>query len=175
MSCDASPSTAGRSNSELPLLLLDVDGVVNDLRAHQMLGVLGDDQAAGQLGVTLLHSHGYRLAVPHYMPELIRELAGRADTWWCTTWRGWANDELAAHLRVGPFPVIDPEGTDRFSSDWKVDCVRPLAKAALAAGRAVVWIEDFEGEIPDIEGIVLVDTTERGVLTWADLPLEVFD
>ena len=160
-----------------PLVYLDVDGVINDLNAHLMLGLLGgeDPDAAGQLGIELVRSHGFTLAVPIYMPELIRELTSRAETWWCTTWRDWANDELAAHLGVGPFPVIDPDGSDRSGRDWKPEKVGRLVESALAQGRAVVWIEDFNGDLPDLTGVIFVDTGERGVLTWADLPLDVFD
>ena len=163
--------------AKLPLLLLDVDGVINDLNAHMMLGLLGDESTNGadQLGVELVRSHGFTLAVPLYMPELIRELTARAETWWCTTWRDRANDELARHLGVGPFPAIDPDGSDRSSRDWKLEKVRRLVEAALAQRRAVVWIEDFNGDLPDLEGVIFVDTGERGVLTWADLPLGVFD
>ena len=160
-----------------PLLLLDVDGVINDLNAHLMLGLLGgeDPDAAAKLGIELVRSHGHTLAVPVYMPELIRELTSRAETWWCTTWRDRANDELAAHLSVEAFPVIDPDGSENEGRDWKARHVRPLVEAAQEAGRSVVWIEDFNGDLPDLEGVVFVDTGERGVLRWADLPLDVFD
>ena len=160
-----------------PLLLLDVDGVINDLNAHLMLALLGgeDSDAAEQLGIELVRSHGHTLAVPEYMPELIRELTSRAETWWCTTWRERANDELATHLSVEAFPVIDPNGGENEGHDWKAKHVRPLVEAAQEAGRAVVWIEDFNGDLPDLEGVVFVDTGERGVLRWADLPLDVFD
>jgi hypothetical protein len=57
---------------------------------------------------------------------------------------------------------------------WKAKAARPLVEEALAAGRPVVWIEDFNGELPDLADVTYVDTGERGVLRWADVPLEVF-
>ncbi len=159
-----------------PLLLLDVDGVINDLEAVMMLRFLGDgvrDRAA-ELGVEVVRSHGHWLAIPTYMPELIGELTSRSETWWCTTWREWANDELAAHLGVGPFPAID-DGNDTLGTAWKAPTARPLVEAAVAEGRPVVWIEDFCGQLPDLAGVTYVDTGERGVLRWSDVPLEVFE
>ncbi len=90
------------SLNHLPLLLLDVNGVINDLNAP------------------------------------------------C---RALANDELAARLGVGPFPAIDPHGNERFGTGWKTEHVRPLAEAALGEGRSVVWIEDFNGVLPDLSKI----------------------
>jgi hypothetical protein len=58
---------------------------------------------------------------------------------------------------------------------WKAEAARPLVEAAVAAGRAVVWIEDFEGDVPGLEGVTYVDTGERGVLRWSDVPLDVFE
>jgi hypothetical protein len=49
-----------------------------------------------------------------------------------------------------------------------------LIEEALGAGRHVVWIEDFNGMLPEIEGVTYVDTGEHGVLRWSDVPLEVY-
>ena len=128
---------------------------------------------AEQLGVEMIGSGIHRAAVPLYMPELIKELTSGAETWWCTTWRDVANRELAAHLGVGRFPAIDPDGDSRLGHEWKIEHVRPLAEAAIGQGRSVVWIEDFDGDLPDIDGIVYIDTGERGVLQRSDVPLDV--
>lgn len=157
-----------------PLLLLDVDGVINDLEAVMMVRMLDEPRArAEQLGVEVIESHGHWLAIPGYMPELIQELAARSETWWCTTWRLRANDEIAAHLGVGPFPAID-DGLETLGLEWKIESSRELVSAAVAVGRDVVWIEDFNGELPGLSGVTYVDTGERGVLRWADVPLDVY-
>ena len=163
------------AESDRPLLLLDVDGVINDLEAKMMIRTLGEGgrDRAEQLGVEMIRSHGYWLAIPTYMSELIGALTARSETWWCTTWRERANDELAAHLGVGPFPVID-DGMRSQDAAWKAAAARPLVEDARAAGRAVVWIEDFCGRLPDLAGVTYVDTGERGVLRWSDVPLDVF-
>ncbi len=160
-----------------PLVLLDMDGVVNDLQALDVLLPLGPDspQVAQNLGVTLMHSYGFPLAIPYYMPELIQELAVRAEIWWCTTWREAANDDIAGHLGVGPFPVIDREGYDLSGLDWKIRNVRPLVERAQRRGRKVIWIEDFDGDLPDLDGIVYIDTGERERLQPSDIPLDVFE
>ncbi len=135
-----------------PLILLDVDGVVNDLGAARGL--------ARPWACHVVSSHGFDLYVPDYMPALVRHLAHLAEVWWCTTWRHRANDELAAHLGVGPFPVVDA-GTDSPLVEWKPAAARPLVAAALAAARRVFWIEDFYGLAPADElpaGVVYVDT-----------------
>ena len=158
-----------------PLLLLDVDGVINDLEAVMMLRMLKGDRAdrAAQLRVEAVESYGRHLAVPLYMPELISELTSRSETWWCTTWRERANDEIAAHLGVGPFPALDPEG-HAVGLEWKVQHARPLVAGATAQDRHVVWVEDFNGDLPDLAGVTYVDTGERGVLRWSDVPVDVF-
>ena len=122
-----------------PLLLLDVDGFINDIKAVMVLRMLSSDKAdrAAQLGIQLLKSHEHHLAVPFYMPELMSNLTSRSETWWCTTWRERANDEVAAHLAVGPFPVPDPHG-HAVGLEWKLDHARPLVANATAEGRSVV-------------------------------------
>jgi hypothetical protein len=47
---------------------------------------------------------------------------------------------------------------------------RPVAETALAGGRKVIWIEDFDGADPGIGGVELVDTADLGYLTHSHLP-----
>ena len=58
--------------------------------------------------------------------------------------------------------------------EWKIESCRDLVEDAVGAGRPVVWIEDFNGELPDLHGVTYVDTGERGVLRWSDIPLDVY-
>ena len=156
-----------------PLLLLDVDGVINDLEAVMKIRPFGSDaqERAAELDVDLIRSHGFWLAIPHTMPDLIQELTAHFETWWCSNWRGQANDEIAKHLGVGPFPVID-DGEGAFGWKWKVDAARPLVEAAVAEDRCVAWIGDFCGDVPELPGVTYIDTGERRALDWAHLGLE---
>ena len=150
-----------------PLVLLDVDGVIND--------ILLVGETFGRWETEFITSHGYEVAIPDYMPELIQNLCSVAEVHWCTTWRDRANDEIAAHLGVGPLPVVDDGTTSRYV-DWKSAAAYELAQRALDEGRRVCWIEDFWGDEPYDEmpdGVQFVDTAAlewRAVLMPHDLP-----
>jgi hypothetical protein len=164
---DSAPRT--NRDGRRPLVLVDVDGVINDLGF--LLGV------QRSWPTCLLRSHGFVVAVPAYMPELMRHLTRVAEVWWCTTWREAANDEIARHLGVGPLKVVD-DGTGNRYVDWKPPVARPVAEAALAAGRRVYWIEDFAGDAPRSEmpdGVVFIDTAAGGefVLLPEHLPTDL--
>ena len=154
-----------------PLVLLDIDGVLHDRSA--LLEVRWSDdprEAADRLDVTVITSHGHRLAFPRYMPELVQHLAGAAELWWCTTWRHRANDEIRDHLGIDPLPVVD-DGTRSVGLDWKVRTATPLIYEALTHDRTVYWIEDFHGIYPEFEHrVTYVDTGATGILRWSDLP-----
>src|SRR5690606_12357856 len=91
-----------------PVVLLDVDGTVNAVAIPKPHGARWPE----------FRSHGYRVRTPDYMPRLVQKIAGVAEVHWCSTWRDWANDKIADHLGVGPFPVVD-DGSDDRGADWK--------------------------------------------------------
>ena len=122
-----------------PLVLLDVDGVINDLDfagAH-----------SGEWKATVFQSNGFILAIPDFMAGLIQEISNVCEVHWCTTWRDKANGDIADFLGVGPFPVVD-DGTDDRYVGWKSAAAYAVAEDALRDGRRVLWIEDFYGELP---------------------------
>ena len=136
-----------------PLVLLDVDGVINDLKR------LRRDSADLSTHSTLT-SNGFRVVVPTYMPVLIQWLCSVAEVHWCTTWRHRANDDIARHLGIPVLPVVD-DGTDDRHVGWKAAAAHDLAAAALAEGRRVLWIEDFYDDPPVDEmpmGVEFLDT-----------------
>jgi hypothetical protein len=157
-----------------PLALLDIDGVLHDRQALLSVRSSEDPQAtADQLDVTVITSHGHRMAFPRYMPGLVQHLAKATELVWCTTWRQRANDEIRAHLGIDKLPVVD-DGTRSVGLDWKVRTAMPLIGEAAAEDREVYWIEDFHGVYPKIESVVTyIDTGAAGILRWSDLP-EVF-
>lgn len=130
----------------VPLVFLDIDGVINDIGADRILNMLSDslEDRARRLGVDIVTVRGRPMAVPVHVPSLIQALAANAETWWCTTWRRHANGPLTDHLDVGPFPVVDPYGHD-VSLARKVEAATPMVPEALESGREVVWSEDFNG------------------------------
>lgn len=138
-------------SSQRPLVLLDVDGVINDLKC--LGGDVPDDY-------DVVRSNGYKVYVPHHMPALVQWLCSVAEVHWCTTWRDRANHEIARHLGIGPLLVVD-DGTDDRHVDWKAAAAFSLAQNALDSGRRVVWIEDFYDDAPVHSmpvGVEFVDT-----------------
>jgi hypothetical protein len=153
-----------------PLVLLDVDGVINDLE------VLAGQRRPWR--TDLVHSNGFAVMVPDYMPALIQALVDTCEVWWCTTWRDRANSEIASHLGIPDLPVVTDGSLSR-RVDWKAGAAYELVTAALGSGRSVYWIEDFYGDPPEGElppGVVFIDTTLRNprcVLHEDDLPNEL--
>ena len=152
-----------------PLVLLDVDGVINDL------GYLRGTTRPWATAV--VPSHGFQICIPDYMPALLQHLAGRSEIRWCTTWRLRANDEIARHLGIGPFPAVD-DGSKRRDVSWKAQAACALAERTLAEGRRVLWIEDFYGAPPTLQmprGIEFIDTAAHNecVLLPSHLPTDL--
>ena len=151
-----------------PLLLLDVDGVVNDLPS--VMGIQRPwPEERHPIG-------GIELAVPLHIPPLVEYLDLLCEIHWCTTWREMANQILPDLIGIGPYPVVgadDPADT----WGWKSRCAAPIAEAALAAGRDVYWLEDFEEVLPEgmPEGVRYLDTAADGfyVLLPHHLPPEL--
>jgi hypothetical protein len=108
--------------------MLDVDGVINDLRWSSPFSIA---------------SHGFRLHIPDYMPKLIQAIHGRAEVRWLTTWREWANDDIAPFLGIPSLEAIT-DGTEERHVGWKPMAALPHVLEALEAGRKVYWIEDHE-------------------------------
>jgi hypothetical protein len=165
-------SSRPKEHTPRPLVLLDVDGVINDAEMLVAIRLADDSEAAAeQLEIDVIESHGHHVAVPRYMPGLIQALVAECEVLWCSTWRSFANDEIAAHLGIGPLLVVD-DGTLSAGTAWKAGAARPAINDALAAGRPVIWIEDFGGTFPDIDGVTFIDTAEWGVLRPIDLDVE---
>ncbi|MEY3823651.1 MAG: domain in Swiss Army Knife repair protein, partial [Actinomycetota bacterium] len=99
-------SMTNTTDNPNPLILLDIDGVINDLNA---LGGLDRDW-----GIDQVYSHGHMVHIPDYMGWLIRQLTDVAEVHWCTTWRHRANDEIAEHLGIDQLPVVDDGTKSRF-------------------------------------------------------------
>lgn len=115
------PVRAGR-----PVLLLDVDGVVNPYDGGCPPGYAEHDLFPGEEPVRINPDHG----------RWIIELLGHYDVVWATGWNDEANDRLAPLLGIAPLPVLTmPAGP-----------FRPADKlpriAAFAHGRPAAWLDD---------------------------------
>jgi len=155
--------------SVLPLVLLDVDGVINDLPAS-----LGMERPWPHRRLDLGRA---TICIPLFVPPLLQYLDLVSDIWWCTTWGDMANQVLTPVLEIGPYPVVGAD-TDQSGHGWKARAAHPIATEAIREGRRVYWIEDFEGDTPDgamPDGVTYVDTAAQGeyVLLPQHLPSEL--
>lgn len=139
-------SPAEGSGMPRPVLLRDVDGVLNALSSSPDLSIWKDWQHArvrnriGEWSVL-------------WSPSVIRRVLGwveqdLVDVHWLTTWMGDANEELAAVLGLPRLPVLG----SGFSTDpalssggsvfgwWKADVVDEFLADRL--GTPFVWVDD---------------------------------
>jgi hypothetical protein len=157
-------------DSSLPLVFLDVDGVIVDTRALR-----GEPRP---WTVKEVETARFPVSIPDFMPTLIQALHEVTELWWCTSWGEGANREIGRFLGLPRLPVVWRE-VDATVEDWKVAGTRPLARAALRVGRRVVWIEDFDGYPPEgamPSGVEFVDTSADGtcVLLPRFLPADLW-
>lgn len=109
-----------------PVVLLDIDGVVNVFQCH----------------------HAREVVVAPYLPplkllpdtvEALRLLDANCAIVWCSTWGRLVNLDAAAAWGLAPRPWIEPAPAEAARRDWK----------ALAVGRTfaawpgrLAWVED---------------------------------
>lgn len=112
---------------DLPLLLLDVDGVLNPFAGDRCPVSYQEFQFfPGEAPVRLCPAHA----------DWLRELGERFEMVWATGWGAEANRLLAPVLRLPQLPVISlPSGP--FEPREKVPAV-----AAYVGSRPVAWIDD---------------------------------
>lgn len=111
-----------------PLLLLDVDGVLNPYGpALPPAGYVEHDLFPGEEPVRVCPAHG----------PWITEAAGVLDVVWATGWADEANRLLAPLLHLAPLPVVGMPPVP-FPPDAKVGRI-----AAYAQQRPAAWVDDF--------------------------------
>lgn len=128
-----------------PILLLDVDGVLNVVaRSHdpswRLVWRHGPDGVVRRLCVHLKHAHW------------LSELAATYELVWCTTWGSVANEQLAGLWGLPPLEAV------LLPTTWENVPLRISSKtpyvAAWAAGRRLAWVDD---DITALDGVWLTD------------------
>lgn len=116
-----------------PLLLLDVDGVLNPfVPTHQPVPAGFDEYRLHGVRVLLSRRHG----------EWIKELSGLFELVWATTWEDDANSEIGVRLGLPALPHIEFPQVAAWDADW----VRKLPGVVQYVGdRALAWIDDGFG------------------------------
>lgn len=150
-----------------PLVLLDVDGVLNwwsDGEVREPMGLRKEGQ----------------VWFPEWMPQLVQDLVSRCEVVWCTAWRHVANDIIAPLMGIDPLPVIDAEGA---GAEWKLGAVVEFL-AGRDPAQPVVWVEDFDSSwrflwphevMGALRGrVTFVDTSAVGMVRREDLGM-LFD
>lgn len=123
----ASVSAEPAQIEPLPLLLVDIDGVISLWGGSILSQTLG--------ALTLVDG------VPHQLSRIAAaQLAGLADVYeivWCSGWEDRADDHLPRLVGLGPFPHLSfgPHG-DR--EHWKLAAIDAFA----GPDRPLAWIDD---------------------------------
>lgn len=146
--------------SDLPLVLIDVDGVVRDTSKPDPAELEGEESG----------DDPDDFPIPDYMPDLIRHLVQVADVWWSIAPDEELQAELADRLGLEALQIV---GTDEFG--MTEPAVRARLWKAASVGRATYRIEHLGGEVPPRipDSTVLVDTASLSVLHPDDLPSEL--
>jgi len=160
-----------------PLVLIDVDGVVNAWPREP-------DEV-----YQYIHSFGMRVAVHPETVEALRAISGLAnELLWLSAWRGRANHEINTYLsqEIDGWPIslgviTDGDDSSDMSTNWKLGAMMEdwRVMKAMGEGRQVVWIEDFGFDYGAFgkdyfqrvmeTGVTTIDTTAKGYLTSDDL------
>lgn len=140
----------------LPVLLLDVDGVVNALSKKIPQGIWPNGSwITGTAQDT--EKREFPMLIARQVVEFINELhsSGVAEVRWHTTWQ-WAARNVAELAGFGTFEVTEAPEFDNY---------RTFQKQAILAGRPTWW------KLPAAERVVQV---EKRDLIWVDddLPYE---
>jgi hypothetical protein len=160
-------------DSEKPLLLVDVDGVIS------LFGFEPDRRPAGTF--QLVDGIGHLLSLT--AGDHLRELAGAFELVWCTGWEEKANDYLPRALGLpGPLPYLSfDRNVGRANTHWKLAAIDDYA----GADRPLAWIDDAHDEacrawaasrpgptllLATDPAVGLADAHTRELLSWSRDP-----
>lgn len=138
------PESLDPGKAHLPLLLLDIDGVINAWRyrpAETNLPITGYEDLT-EYDVPADNGRTYRFwTSPSLLADIIAlHESNTVEIAWLTTWQHQANDHVSPTLGLPTFPVAADQG-GRFSDyHWK----SRAAVEALQLQRSIIWIDDTE-------------------------------
>ena len=130
-----------------PLLLVDVDGVLNSIGGPYsgqpapdgyVLHRLRDRSWTDEQGRPWV-SGGLRLWLNPARGSMLLAIADLVELAWCTAWRETANEHIAPVVGLPKLPVVPlPDGWQTLNErHWKIPGVEEYA-----GGRALAWFDD---------------------------------
>ena len=136
------PVTDERSApSTTPLLLVDVDGVLNAVVGFP-LGRRKDTTSPNAFEAEFVACN-FPIRVPAGTRERIGTLETLFDCIWATAWEGRARSDLAPLLGFGAdWPVIRFEDEFPDSGTWKLPAVQRFAERPENRSRPLAWVDD---------------------------------
>jgi hypothetical protein len=130
-------------DGDRPLILLDVDGVINAQASSAERGHRCFHDGWEQVKVYPSFNNWLRIFYNPAIGPMIRELAREtgAELAWASMWEDWANKCIGPLLGLPVLPYA-PAVDGRYTTGFKADTVVPWTQ-----GRPFVWFEDEPGEI----------------------------
>lgn len=125
------PTWRAARDDRRPLLLIDVDGVLNPYAARGL-----------PAGFTRHTLGGFRVLLATQHGQWLNELRGDFELVWCTTWEEQANSLIGPVLGLPRLPVIKVNDSAGYRGyTWKLPAVQ-----AAVGDRPLVWLDDDLGQ-----------------------------
>ncbi|MGP0102484.1 MAG: HAD domain-containing protein [Solirubrobacteraceae bacterium] len=129
---------------ELPLLMVDIDGVVSLFGGWERGGRERDGQARGRAGGRTLNGSFHSIdGMPHFLSSTaaahLLELSSLFELVWASGWEERANEHLPHLLGLPPeLPFLRfPRAVGRSHAHWKLDTIDAYARE-----RPLAWVDD---------------------------------
>jgi hypothetical protein len=116
-----------------PLLLIDVDGVLNPFDMEPAAAVAGGFDS---YRITVADGRTFTVRLNKDHGRWLRSLADDFELVWATTWAHEANTLIGPKIGLGPLPVIAPVRRGLY----RVEKLEPVR--AYVRGRPFAWIDD---------------------------------
>ena len=127
---------------EAPLLLVDVDGVLNAVVAPPFATLKAGGTSSGVFEAEFT-ARNFPIRVPVGTREQIAELQSLFECVWATTWEDNAAEHLSPVLGFGAdWPVIRFHDDFPDAGTWKLPAVQRFAELPENQSRALAWIDD---------------------------------